>query len=323
MKNFEYIQPGSLNAVSTLSKEKFVSSHLFAGGTDVLGLMKDNIISPDRLINLKNLPNMDKIVYKKGEGISIGTLVKISDIAENEDIMNHFTALAQAAGEVASPQLRNVGTLGGNICQRPRCWYFRGEFDCIRKGGGICYAYEGENKFHCIVGGGPCYIVHPSDTAVALTALNASIKIHSNGTMKEIPIREFFILPEDDPMKENILEPGEAITEIFIPELETGKKSAYIKLKERDVWDFMTVSIAAVADVSGSLINNVELAFGGTAPKPWYDENINKVFINSKISDLETNVKKIFNDSELLSKNKYKLQLIRNLTKRILNNFSA
>jgi len=148
MNHFKYHQPKSIKEAVELFKAN-PQAVPFAGGTDVLGLLKDRIIEPAQLVNLKSIPGLDKITYTPGKGLSIGALVKLADIAEHPAILEHFNALAQAAAAVGSPQLRNMGTIGGNICQRPRCWYFRGDFHCIRKGGDTCFAVEGENKFHC------------------------------------------------------------------------------------------------------------------------------------------------------------------------------
>ena len=229
----------------------------------------------DNFVNLKTIPQLDTIVYKKGVGLTIGSLVKISDVAESKIIKEKYSVLAEAAREIASPQLRNMGTVGGNICQRPRCWYYREDFDCLRKGGGECFAYDGENKYHCIIGGGPCYIVHPSDLAVALTALDAKVKIFSGESSRILPLSEFFVLPQDDYLFENILKNGEIVTEIIIPDMPENTKSKYIKIKERATWDFAIVSIAAVLSVNSEKINSGKIAFGGVAPIPWTEEKVN------------------------------------------------
>ena len=210
---FNYIQPKSLEEAVKFGE----TAQLYAGGTDLIGLMKDDIIQSEKVINLKNLKGLDKIEDKGSKGLEIGPLVKIADLIENNIVQEKYPLLVQTAKEIASPQLRNMGTVGGNICQRPRCWYYRGDFDCIRKGGDTCFAVGGENKFHCIIGGGPCFIVHPSDLAVALLALDAKIEITSKDGQKTVPVNDFFILPEEDATKENILKSSEIVTKIIIP----------------------------------------------------------------------------------------------------------
>ena len=251
MNNFEYIQPKTLKEASKALGTDWQTSLPFAGGTDILGMMKDRIESPNKLVNLKSIPGLNKINYSAGNGLSIGALTTIYEIAEHPVINEKYPVLAQAAKEVASPQLRNVGTIGGNICQRPRCWYFRGEFHCLRKGGDICYAVDGRNKFHCIIGGGPCFIVHPSDTAVALTALDARLVIFSGKKSRTISIRDFFVLPDINVERENILQPGEIITEIQIPDLTGESQSGYMKLNPdagaKEVEEFVSVNTSEYA----------------------------------------------------------------------------
>lgn len=321
MKNFTYIQPTSLKEANKALGENWKDALLFAGGTDLLGLMKDNIQAPDNVVNLKSVPGLDKIEYTPGKGLKIGALVTIADIAEHQIIREKFTVMAEAAQEVASPQLRNVGTIGGNICQRPRCWYFRGDFHCLRKGGDACFAVDGKNKFHCVIGGGPCFIVHPSDTAVALTALNASITISSGKKPRTIPIHEFFILPEKNVERENVLEPGHIVTEIFIPDLQEGIKSSYIKMKERGAWDFALVSVAAVVQKNGAKISSGMIALGGVAPIPWLEkENSAKLAGLSPDSESIAQLsQQVLANAEPMGENDYKIPLARNLVKRALN----
>ena len=199
--------------------------------------------------------------------------------------------------------------------------YFRKEsINCLRKGGDICYAYNGYNKYHCIIGGGPCYIVHPSDTAVALLALNAKVSIYSQGKTRIIPIKEFFVLPDIDPTRENILKAGEIVEKIIIPEPVTGGTSGYLKFREREVWDFAIVSVAAAVNKSQNIVNNVKLAFGGVAPIPWNSNEIDSAF--KGIDTSEESLKKVsdnlFSKADILDMNTYKIPLVRNLTKRLL-----
>jgi len=321
MQTFKYVQPKSLSDAAGLSGTEGDAAILFAGGTDVLGLIKNEIISPSKVINLKSIPGLDKIEYTNGAGLKIGALTTVNEIAEHPVIMEKFKVLHEAAKEVASPQLRNVGTIGGNICQRPRCWYFREDFDCIRKGGNTCYAVGGENKYHCVVGGGPCYIVHPSDIAVALVAINAEFTITTGKDIKKISADKFFVLPEQNTLRENILNPGEILTEIFIPELPSNTSSRYIKITERNVWDFAVVSVAAVFNKNGNNLNSAKFVFGGVAPIPWIDKNLNGILKGMELSDtsIEGVATKTLMDAEPMEKNEYKIPLTRNLVKKVLN----
>jgi xanthine dehydrogenase YagS FAD-binding subunit len=325
MNNFKYLNPKDLKEASSQLGADWKTSLPFAGGTDILGLMKDSIESPKQLVNLKSLSKMDQIEYRSGKGLTIGAMATISEISENSDIISKYPILAQAAKEVASPQLRNIGTIGGNICQRPRCWYFRGEFDCLRKGGDICYAVDGKNKFHCIVGGGPCFIVHPSDIAVALLALKAKLTIFSNGKTKQVSVDKFFVLPEEDVTRENSLKPDEIVVDVQIPDLKSNVVSTYHKMKERGAWDFAVVSVGVVAEKSGDTIKNGRITLGGVAPVPWLEKKASDNLKNFKVT--EDNLSELTNsvlvDAEPLEMNEFKLYLAKNMIKKVLRELAA
>jgi xanthine dehydrogenase YagS FAD-binding subunit len=325
MKNFEYIQAKTLEEASQLLGKGWEEALPYAGGSDLYGMIKHQLVSPGKLVNLKSIPNLDRIAYTPAKGLKLGPLVKISDIADNEVIRNKYTVLAQAAAEVASPQLRNMGTIGGNLCQRPRCWYYRGEFHCLRKGGDICYAVDGENKYHCIIGGGPCFIVHPSDTAVALSALDAQLTIRNGKKSRQIALKDFFVLPEQNVLRENILNPGEIVEEIFVPEPAAGSRSGYLKMKERGAWDFAIVSVAAVVNRSGNQILSANIALGGVAPIPWLENNVSNRLKNAQITaeNIALAAQETLKDAYPLKQNSYKLILARNLTRKILTNLTA
>lgn len=322
MQPFEYIQPKDIKNAATISEKEGNAAILYAGGTDVIGLIKSNIIAPSKVINLKSISGLSEINYIEGVGLKIGALTTVSEIAEHSLIQKKFSVVSEAAKSVASPQIRNVGTISGNICQRPRCWYFREDFDCIRKGGATCYAVGGENKYHCIIGGGPCYIVHPSDIAVALVALNAEFTISSGKNSKQVPANNFFVLPTQDEQHENILKPGEIITEIFIPDLPDNARSSYIKFTERNVWDFAIVSVAAVISKNGNKIKSAEIVFGGVAPKPWRDENLvrSMLGLNISVKSIEISAVQALSLAQPMEKNEYKVFLARNLVKKVLLN---
>lgn len=325
MKNFEYLRPKNLQEASTLLSSATKSAIPYSGGTDALGLLKHHIIAPEAVVNLKSVPHMEKVEFSPRQGLKIGALVTIADIAANPDITKEYPILHQAAREIASPQLRNAGTLGGNLCQRPRCWYFRGDFHCLKKGGDQCYSFDGENQLHCIIGGGPCFIVHPSDMAVALLALDATISIYSNGKTRSVPVSEFYTLPANDPTRENILQPGEIVTGVQVPSLPRNTKSTYVKIKHRKVWDFAIVSVGAVLQTNGSRIRSGRMAFGGVAPVPWQEDQVNK-----QLSGLQANkqsfsnlAQNAFTNASPLEKNGYKVPLVRNVIQQTLTELTA
>ncbi|MCU7497068.1 MAG: xanthine dehydrogenase family protein subunit M [Ignavibacteria bacterium] len=320
MKNFNYIQPKSLKEASDILKKKPHEAMLYAGGTDALGLMKQDIIKPEEVVNLKSVPGLNYISYTNGKGLRIGALTELAEIAENPVISEKYPILRHAALAVASPQLRNLGTIAGNLCQRPRCWYYREEFNCLRKGGDMCYAFDGQNKYHCVIGGGPCFIVHPSDLAVVLLALDAKLTVFGDRKTRTVQLKDFFVSPGDDYQHENNLKAGEIITEIQIPELPQDAKSAFVKFRERGVWDFAVVSVGAVIRKEGSKVISGKLAFGGVAPIPWMDESLNAKLPGVALSEepVAQLVSEILKKAEPLSKNAYKVPLVRNLTKRLL-----
>ena len=320
MKKIEYLQPDSVKSASSILNKNNASAIAFAGGTDVLGMIKDDLFEQNKLVNLKKIAGLNYIREAENGGLRIGALTKLSEIVASEIVRTKFTVLAEAAAEVATPQLRNVGTIGGNICQRPRCFYFRSEFDCLRKGGDICYAYTGQNKYHCIVGGGPCYIVHASDTAVALLALDAKFKIFDGKKEKPVDAKDFFVLPDVDETVENILKSGEILTEIILPPQPKGTKSKYIKVKERGSWDFAVVSIAGVFNMDGIQIRRGKITFGGVAPAPWEEKQISDTLNGFSVTESAINTLsgKAFPNAEALDYNEYKITMARNLIKKLL-----
>jgi len=272
MKSFENVNPTSLRQAVTLL-EKFQqqkkSAIVVGGGSEILQLMKERVVNPDYVINLKTIPGLNTIKEDRG-GFRIGALTTLVEIEEHPPVREKLLILSEAAGEAASPQIRNAGTIGGNLCQRPFCWYFRSaSFNCLRKGGQVCYAVAGDSRYHAILGAGPSFIVHPSDLAPVLVALNAQIKIVNVAGERTIPLEKFFVLPQVDFKHENILKPGDIVTEIFVPYPKTGSKGFYHKVRERLAWDHAIVSVATVVQSSGGMIRDARVVLGGVAPIPW------------------------------------------------------
>jgi xanthine dehydrogenase YagS FAD-binding subunit len=272
MKSFENIDVKSVKeAVGLLQKfqQQKKSAAVVGGGSEYLQLMKDHVVEPDYLLNLKSIPGLDYIKEERG-GFRIGALAKLAEIEEHPAIREKLLILSDAAGEAASPQIRNAGTLAGNICQRPFCWYFRSSnFTCLRKGGQVCHTVTGDGRFHAILGGGPSYIVHPSDTAPALVALGAQIKIAGSAGERTMPLEKFFVLPQIDYRHENILKPDEIVTEIQVPYPKSGSKGFYHKVRERLAWDHAIVAVATVVLSSGGVVRDARVVMGGVAPIPW------------------------------------------------------
>ncbi len=324
MKAFEYIYPKDVKSVPAVLGEYEGKALLYAGGTDALARIKEGIDRPEHVVNLKGLDELNSIWDDK-DGLQIGAGTLLSTIA-NSDVVKQYGGLAKAVETVGTIQLRNMGTLGGNLCQRPRCWYYRSRhFDCVRKGGDVCFAISGDNKYHAILGGFPCYIVYPSDVAPILITLGAEIEILGPQGTKRVPLEDFYILPEKDATRENILNPDEIVTKVIIPKKAKQLKSHYLKFKERDSFDFAMVSVAVAGKVSGNKISDLKIAMGGVAPKPWRAFKAEKVLDGKTITDdlLKRAGEAELKDAEPLEQNEYKITLTKNLLKRAVGELLA
>jgi xanthine dehydrogenase YagS FAD-binding subunit len=321
MKSFENIDVKSVReAVGLLSKfqqQKKVAA-VVGGGSEYLQLMKDHVVEPDYLINLKTIPNLDYIKEERG-GFRIGALAKLADIEAHPAIKEKLLILSDAAGEAASPQIRNAGTIAGNLCQRPFCWYFRSSnFTCLRKGGQVCYTVTGDSRFHAILGAGPSYIVHPSDTAPALVALGAQIKIAGPTGEKTMPLEKFFVLPSVDYKHENVLAPGEIVTEIVVPTPKSGSKGFYHKVRERLAWDHAIVAVATIVESNAGIVRNAHVVMGGVAPIPWHAAKAEEFLRGKKLDeDVTRQAGEIaLEGAKPLKDNSYKVKIAQDLIQR-------
>ena len=243
-------------------------ARLHAGGTDLLGCLRDGVFGAEKLVSLARVPGLAGIRESSGGGLALGAMTTLAEIAASELVRARCPGLAAAAESAASPQLRHQGTLGGNLCQRPRCWYFRGDFHCLKKGGDTCYAEGGENRYHAIFGGGPCYIVHPSDTAPMLVALGAEAIVAGPRGERGIALADFFRPPSENLAGETALAAGEIVTEVRVPG-PASWVSSYRKVRERGAWDFALTSVALAARLEGRRVADVRVVLGGVAPIPW------------------------------------------------------
>ena len=318
MKSFENIDAKSVKeAVGLLQKfnQQKKLAAVVGGGSEYLQLMKDHVVEPDYVINLKTIPGLDYIREERG-GFRIGALAKLADIEEHTAVREKLLILADAAGDAASPQIRNAGTIAGNICQRPFCWYFRSSnFTCLRKGGQVCYTVTGDGRFHAILGAGPSYIVHPSDTAPALVALSAQIKIAGPAGEKTMPLEKFFVLPSVDYKRENVLNPGEIVTEIFVPMPKAGSKGFHHKVRERLAWDHAIVAVDTIVESGGGVVRHASVVMGGVAPIPWRAQKAEE-FLRGKRLD-EATAKQAgeiaLEGAKPLKDNVYKIKLAQDL----------
>jgi len=267
MKAFQHVAPNSAQELVALLNENPDQAKILAGGMDLLGEMKEHIVEPDMLISVSQLDGLAGVRTENGITY-IGAAVTLSELAEHAEINHEHTVLAQAAGSVGSPQIRNRGTLGGNLCQRPRCWYYRDEqYACFKKGGGDCFAMAGRNRYHAILGAGPCFMVHPSDCAPALMALGAQVHLLGPDGSRVVPLEAFYHLPEDDVLTETTLQANEMLTEVEIPAHST--KSVYLKVREKESFDWALATVAAAFEMDGPYCLKANLVMGGVAPVPW------------------------------------------------------
>jgi xanthine dehydrogenase YagS FAD-binding subunit len=291
------------------------------GGTDLLVTIAEELAQPDVVVDLRTIAGGDRIAATDDGGVRIGAAARIADIARHALIREQFPALAQACDFVATPALRNMGTIGGNLCQRPRCWYFRRSIPCLKNGGPSCPAVDGENQYLAILDGGPCYIVHPSDPAVALTALDAEVEIASSNGRRTVPIGEFYVLPSQRLDHETVLNPGEFVAAITIPGASAGGIQRYHKLMQRDAWDFALASVAACKRRDGE----VRLVLGGVAPRPWRVNSSVEEDVSSGGLDEEaiaTLADRALYDATPLSKNGYKVDLAASLLRQAIGELS-
>ena len=318
MKPFAYVNAANeKEALAALGPErgKFLP---LAGGMDLLALMKDYVAQPDRLVNVKNL---DKTIAKTSDGgLRIGAAVTIADLAAHPDVARMYPAMAQAAAEVGTPQIRNAGTVGGNINQRPRCWYFRNEeFPCLKKGGARCYAVDGENQYHAIFGAGPCHIVQPSSLAVPAVALGAKMRVAGPAGERTVEAEQYFVMPDRNLFGETVLEPNELMTHLILPPPGTVKSAMYeVRFKQSHDWPLAAAT--AALDMRGTTVRGARIVMGSVAPVPWRAQAAEKVLTGRSITEqvaMEA-ADAALQGSKAMTQNAYKIQVARTAVKRAI-----
>ena len=325
MHPFQYHEPQSLDeAVTLLTGESASAAHIIAGGSDLMDEIKEGIVSPASVVSLASVPGLAGIT-ETDAGLRIGAMTTIADVAAHPIIRAAYTSLAEAAGGLATPQIRNVGTLGGNLNQRPRCWYYRHPLtQCLKKGGDRCFALIGNTKYLCVTGGDRCYIVHPSDTAVALSVFDASIEIGGSNGSRTLPIGDFFAGPGVDVLRETVLEPGEVVSGVTLPRpADLGAdgqppRSLYLKAREREAGDFALVSVAVRLAVSGGTIRQAAVALGGVAPVPYRATQVEEYLTGSTIDSVDAAHAGTLSipDARPMTDNGYKVVMANNLVKQ-------
>ena len=328
MRAFSNANPKDIReAVALLSQahSQGRSASIVGGGSDLLGMVKEHLVAPDVLVNLKAIRGLDRIENQRGN-VKIGGLITLDALSRDQRIRKEYTVLAEAAEKVGTPQIRNAGTLAGNVCQRPWCWYFRNGFPCLKNGGKICFSASGENQLHAIFGGGPSYIVHPSDTAPALVALDAEFHITGPSGERVLPAAEFFQLPRVDASRENILAKDEILSAIQLPAPRPGSRSTYHKVLDREAWTHAVVSAAIVLEMDQQQIcRRARIVLGGVAPIPWRLQKVEAMLVGRRITpELASQAGEAsVEGAHPLAKNKYKVPLTKAVVKRTLLSLNA
>lgn len=319
MHPFTHIDAASVDEIIPLLD---VSSRPLAGGTDMLPLMKDGISTPARLVNLKHATDL-RYIHSDERGLTIGALTTLADLTEDATVRSSYTALAQAAGEAASPQLRNMATLGGNLLQQVRCWYYRGDFQCWLKGGDICHARDGQNEHHAIFDQSPCVAVYPSDPPTALIALDASLRIVGPQGERTLKVAEFLQPPSESRHVLHTLAPDELIVAVEVPA--TRSRSVYLKAMDRATWAYALASVAVAAELADGVARNVRIVLGGVANTPVRASAAEALVEGQALSEtlLRQAGEAAIAGAQPLAHNRYKLPLARNLVAQALRDLQS
>ena len=323
MSIFSYARPKALGDALKLVKN---GTTALAGGTDLVTLMRHGLARPDKLVDLTGIDGLRGIAREKGKGLRIGALTSLAEVEHSSEILRSLPIVAESLRDAATPQIRNMGTVGGNLLQRNRCWYFRDEgVECWLKGGKRCFAVDGENRYHAILGAHECWMVSPSDLAPALIACDAEVELASSLGRRKIPLASFFIAPTGRQRKEHTIKPGELITSVRISEKALERKGTYQKAMERKAWSFAIVSVAAAARVKDGKASDVRIVLGGVAPLPWRVPAAEKLLDGTALDENSclAAADLILKDATPLRDNGYKVTLARELIRRSLRSLAS
>jgi len=327
MKTFANHSPATFDEAVQIARAAArdgLSVSFAGGGTDLLQLVKERIPNragagaPDVIVSLKGVAGAAGITADGRGGLTIGGLTPLAALTAHADVRARHTVLAEAAAVVATPQIRNAGTLAGNVSQRPWCWYYRNGFDCFKAGGNQCFSVTGENQLHAIFGGGPSFIVHPSDTAPALVALDATFNVVGPDGRRAVAAEEFFVLPRDDARHENVLADDEVLASIDVPAAPAGRRSTYRKIMDRANWTHAVGSAAVLLDMDGDRCSAARIVLGGVAPIPWRVQAAEALLAGQRVTAELANAvgEAAIAGAQPLAKNRYKVSMTRHLVAR-------
>ncbi len=317
MQPFEYANPATVQEAVALLAPRWGQADVLAGGTDLISCMKEQLHTPKRVVNIKNIKELGGI-SKSAEGLRIGALVTMDELASSPEAKGEYKSLAEAAGGIPSPQIRHMGTVGGDLCQRPRCWYFRNGLGLLGMKDGKSLVPEGENQYHAIFGGGPAYFVSASSLGPALVALNAKVKLVGPKGPRELPVASFFVSPKDETAREIALQPNEILTEIVVPSGATHSATYEVRQKEALDWPLAAASVALT--MKGGTVGSARIVLGHVAPTPWHAAEAGKWLTGKSLSqaNIEAAAKAAVAGATPLSQNTYKVTLARTAVKRAL-----
>jgi xanthine dehydrogenase YagS FAD-binding subunit len=320
MRPFEYVSPTTKAQAVSLLGSNWGQTEILAGGTDLLALMKDDVVTPKRLVNIKDIKDLQGVTYN-ARGLHIGALNNLGDLADDAKVRKNYPALADALLEAASPQIRNMATLGGNLCQRPRCWYFRTGHGLLPKDEtGKELVIEGDNRYHAILGNdGPAKFVSPSTIAPVLIAYAAKIRLEGPKGKRELPLERFYIIPQTESEREHDLRPNEIVTEVVVPPPE-GVKVAHYEVRQKAAFDWPLAVAAVALKINGSTVESSRVVIGYVAPVPWRSAEAEQALTGKSMNDntAQAAAEAALRNAKPLSHNAYKVQLARVAVKRAL-----
>lgn len=321
MNAFEYTSPTTKEQAAKLLGGSWADAEILAGGTDLLSLMKDRIIEPKRLVNIKDIKELRGVSFATRTGLRLGATVTLQEIVDHPVLRREYRAIAQAAEGITSPQIRSMGTVGGDLCQRPRCWFYRSGFGLLAKApDGEPLVPGGDNRYHAIFGNaGPAYFVNPSSLAPALIAMNARVKVFGAKGQREVELEKFFLTPRSDTDREYDLQPNEFVTEIIVPAM-AGARSATYEVRQREALDWPLATASVVLTMSGQMVKNARVVLGHVAPTPWRSLAAEQAITGKAVNDetAEAAGKAAVEGAKNLGKNGYKIQLAKVAVKRAL-----
>ena len=322
MRAFEYTSPKQKSQVVELLGKKWGDAEVLAGGTDLLALMKDDIVRPRRLVNIKDLQELRGAGFDPKAGLRIGALATLTELSEDQTVQKHYPMLTAAAGDAASPQVRNLATIGGNMCQRPRCWYFRNGLGLLAKDkDGKSLVLQGDNRYHAILGNdGPAYFVGPSTVAPALIAYGARIRLFGLKGARELPLEKFFVIPKTEGEREHDLQPNEIVMEIIVPPPPAAARAAHYEIRQKEAFDWPYVTASVVLQQEGDTVRSARVVMSHVAPIPWVSAEASQALVGKGVTEETADAAgaAAVRNAKSLGRNKQKIKMAHVAVKRAI-----